>query len=39
MEGWWDVWRRWCGEHPYTILYIVVVSTLNMVFSLVEVVK
>lgn len=33
------MWRSWCAEHPATILYILVVTTLNLLLNAVEVMR
>lgn len=33
----WDAWMTWVAEHPRTILYLVIVTTLNLIVNLIEV--
>jgi hypothetical protein len=34
----WEGWVTWCSEHPRTVLYLVVVTTLNLIVNVVEMV-
>lgn len=33
----WEAWMTWVAEHPRTILYLVIVTTLNLIVNLIEV--
>ena len=33
----WEKWMRWIADHPLTLLYLVVVMTLNLVINVIEV--
>ena len=33
------MWRNWCSDHPATVLYIMVITSLNFVLSVMEVLR
>lgn len=38
MKAWWEMWREWCHEHPATASWIFLVSILNLILNVIQVV-
>jgi hypothetical protein len=35
----WEAWMRWCADHPRTVLYLIAVTTANLLLNVIELVK
>lgn len=34
----WEDWVTWCANHPRTVLYLIAVTTLNLILNVIELV-